>query len=131
MKHPLVAVKSPNSVSETALQLQKLLTDRGIKIFACIDHSAAASDSGLELQGETVVVFGDPKVGTFLMQECPPLGFELPLKMLIWQEQESQETYIGFREPLEYIEQYGVVKHKEILEKISKLMHTLLKEVTC
>lgn len=131
MKHPLVAVKSPFSVNETALQLQKLLTDRGIKIFATIDHSAAASESGLELPGETVVIFGDPKVGTFLMQECPPLGIELPLKMLIWQDAESQKTFIGFREPLEYLDQYGVVKHKEILEKISKLMHSLLKEVTC
>lgn len=131
MKHPLVAVKSPYSVSETALKLQKLLTDKGIKIFACIDHSAAASESQLELAGETVVIFGDPKVGTYLMQECPPLGVELPLKMLIWQEPEVKKTFIGFREPLEYLEQYSVEKHKGILEKISKLMHTLLKEVTC
>jgi len=131
MKHPLVTVESPFSVRETALRLEKLLTSRGILIFAQIDHAKAAKDSGLELTEEIVMIFGDPKVGTLLMQECPPLGIELPLKILLWQDQESQNTIVGFREPLEYLEQYGVTKHRNILEKMSTLMHTLLKEVTC
>jgi uncharacterized protein (DUF302 family) len=128
MKHPLVAVKSPFSVNETAERLEKLLTSRGIRIFARIDHAAAARESGLELQDEIVIVFGDPKVGTALMQECPAIGIELPLKILIWQE---NETYVAYRDPKHYLEEYSLVKNALILEKMSDLMHTLAKEITC
>lgn len=128
MKHPLVAIKSPFSVNETAERLEKLLTSKGIGIFARIDHAAAAKESGLELRDEIVIVFGDPKVGTALMQECPPLGIELPLKMLIWHE---NETYVAYRDPKHYLEEYAIVKNALILEKMSQLMHTLAKEITC
>ncbi len=128
MKHPLVAVKSPFSVNETAERLEKLLTSKGIRIFARIDHAAAARESGLELQDEIVIVFGDPKVGTALMQECPAIGIELPLKILIWQE---NETYVAYRDPKHYLEEYSLVKNALILEKMSDLMHTLAKEITC
>lgn len=128
MKHPLIAIKSPFSVNETAERLEKLLTSKGIFIFARIDHAAAAREFGLELRDEIVIVFGDPKVGTALMQECPALGMELPLKMVIWQE---NETYVAYRDPKHYLEEYSLVKNALVLEKMSQLMHTLAKEITC
>lgn len=128
MKHPLVAIKSPFAANETADRLEKLLTSRGIRIFARIDHAAAARDSGLELNDEIVVIFGDPKVGTALMKECPPLAIELPLKMLIWQD---KETFIGFRDPKDFLEEYSIHENAVVLEKMSALMHALAKEVTC
>ncbi len=128
MKHPLVAIKSSFSVSETAERLEKLLTSKGIRIFARIEHAAAAREFDLELQDEIVIVFGDPKVGTALMQDCPALGIELPLKMVIWQE---NETYVAYRDPKHYLEEYAIVKNAMILEKMSQLMHTLAKEITC
>ena len=75
-----------------------------------------------------MVGFGDPKVGTSLMQECPLIGIELPLKMVIWQE---NDTYVAYRDPKHYLEEYSLVKNAAILEKMSHLMHTLVKEITC
>lgn len=114
-------------MQETGARLQKALDARNIQLFAKIDHWAAAKDAGMEMQDEVVYVFGDPKVGTFLMQECPEVGIELPLKILIWK---SEETYVGYREPKLILDAYEVKRYAGIIEKMSGLMQMLVDEIT-
>jgi uncharacterized protein (DUF302 family) len=127
MKHPLVVRSSPHSVKETADRLVNLLESKKIRVFARIDHGEAARASGLSLQEEQVVVFGDPKVGTGLMQECPPVGIELPLKIVVWQ---NEQTMVGYRDPMELINEYGVTEHEAVVRKMSELMAALVEAIT-
>jgi uncharacterized protein (DUF302 family) len=127
MKHPLIVRSSPHSVKETADRLVNLLDSKKIRMFARIDHCEAAQASGLSLQEEQVVDFGDPKVGTGLMQECPPIGIELPLKIVIWQD---KQTMVGYHDPKGLIKEYSVPEHEIVLEKMSELMAALAESMT-
>lgn len=79
----LVRLESPHNVEATAQYLVTALQARGMTVFARIDHQAAASDAGLEMQPAQVIVYGNPKVGTPLMQADPELALQLPLKVLV------------------------------------------------
>src|SRR3712207_3939021 len=74
----------PGDVASVVDQLTAALRARGIEIFATVDHAAGARAAGLELADEVLLVFGNPAVGTALMQADPRCGLDLPLRMLVW-----------------------------------------------
>ncbi len=80
----------------------------------------------MELAAEQVVVFGNPKAGTPLMQADARIGIEFPLKMLIWEDGEG--ALLGYNEPLELAPQYDVAEHRATLEAMSKLLSALATE---
>lgn len=126
MSYVLVTRSSKLSVDETATRLKSLLESKNIKLFAHIDHQAVAKDALMDLNEEQVLVFGDPRVGTNLMQEQPQIGIELPLKILICND---NGTKVSYREPLTYIEEFGISSNRQIIEKMSVLMATLVNSV--
>ena len=80
----MVTKISPGSVEDTVSRLTAVLNERGIKLFAVIDHSGAAKAAGLELRNTKVVIFGSPIAGTPIMQAEPLAALDLPLKVLVW-----------------------------------------------
>lgn len=82
----IVSKRSRHSYAHTLEILKKAMTDAGNTIFASIDQTAAASSVGLSLRPTTLLVFGNPKGGTPLMDAFPLVALELPLKLLVWQE---------------------------------------------
>jgi uncharacterized protein (DUF302 family) len=76
--------RSPLPFAETVARLRTAIVDRGLRLFAVIDHAAAADDVGLHLRSTVVLVFGAPRGGTPLMTRWPPLALELPLRLAIW-----------------------------------------------
>lgn len=80
----LVTRQCTGTVADVCARLRAQLDHRGIQIFAVIDHAGSARDAGLDLPDELVVIFGNPAVGTRLMQRNARAGIELPLRMLIW-----------------------------------------------
>lgn len=86
------------SVTETADRLVKALDEKGIKVAARIDHAAGAKAVGMELPPTVVVMFGNPKLGTPLMQADPRAGLELPMKVLVWQDQ-AGKVRVGYAPP--------------------------------
>jgi len=76
---------SPHDFAGTLARVEKAADARGLKLFTRIDHSAAAKEAGLALRPTTVLVLGNPKGGTGLMQAQPTLAIDLPLKVLVWQ----------------------------------------------
>ncbi len=90
-------VESPYSVDHTVGRLIDSLFRRGITVFARIDHASNARLAGLELADEQVLIFGDPRAGTVLMQADPRVGFELPLRMVVWRK--DGVTHVGYEEP--------------------------------
>jgi uncharacterized protein (DUF302 family) len=119
---------SPHGVAETADRMVASLERREITVFARIDHAAGARDAGLELADEELLVFGDPRVGTPLMQADPSVGYELPLRVLFWDA--GGRTMIGWRPPTELADQYGLAARAEVLEKLAGLLEQLAAEAT-
>lgn len=89
----LVHVTSVHDFAQTLQRLDKVIADRGIQVFCRIDHSGEAAKNGLELRPTVVTIFGNPKAGTPLMVEAPTAALDLPLKILIWQD-ESGTTHL-------------------------------------
>jgi YD repeat-containing protein len=81
---------SPYPVAETLDRLEALLGEKGVKVFARIDHAAEAKAVGLELRPMQLLIFGNPKAGTPLMQTAPSIGLNLPMKVLAWQDDQGQ-----------------------------------------
>ena len=81
---------SPFSVEETLQRLQEGIHSRKLILFAHIDHSGEAKRVGLKMQEAHVLIFGNPKAGTSLMIASPLLALDLPLKVLIWQDEDDQ-----------------------------------------
>jgi len=79
----LVQIASRYSVDETVRRLQAAFAEKGLQVFAVIDHSGKAEKVGLKMTPTKVVIFGSPKAGTPLMMAAPSLAIDLPLKALI------------------------------------------------
>ncbi len=94
----IVRLASSHSVAATAQRLEGLLRERGVLIFAHIDFAADAARAGLAMRPEQLLIFGNPKAGTPLMQTEPVAGLDLPLKALIF-EDASGATWIAYNDP--------------------------------
>jgi uncharacterized protein (DUF302 family) len=94
------------SYSETLAKLTKAMTDAGNTIFGTIDQAAAAAGVGLTLRPTTLIVFGNPKGGTPLMDAFPLVGLGLPLKLLVWEE--NGDVNVAYEPMSEIAARYGV-----------------------
>jgi uncharacterized protein (DUF302 family) len=125
---PLIVADSPYSVAVTVDRLVAALERRGIAVFARVDHGGGARDAGLALAEEEALIFGDPRVGTLLMQEDPEIGYELPLRVLVWDA--GGQTTVGYRSPVELAASYAVGNREVILQKMGALLQALVAEST-
>jgi uncharacterized protein (DUF302 family) len=119
-------VTSCSGYGETLSRLLEATAHRGLTVFAQIDHAEAAREVGMELADEAVVVFGNPRVGTSLMQEDPKIGIELPLRMLVWND--GEHTRVGYNDPRDLSRLYQVAPQAVTLEAMSALLEELAHE---
>lgn len=82
----LVSLASPFPVDQTLDRLESLLRAHGATIFARIDHCAAAADAGLAMRAAQVLIFGNPRIGTPIMNTAPTVAIDLPFKALAWED---------------------------------------------
>ena len=82
----LITIRSRNSVTVTVERLEARLKAGGITVFARIDHSGGATSAGMPLRPTELLIFGNPKAGTPLMQANQTIGIDLPLKVLVWED---------------------------------------------
>ena len=94
----LVVKQSAHNVGETLDRLEAILKERGLTIFARIDHAAGAKKAGMEMKPTELLVFGNPKMGTPLMQSNRRVGIDLPIKVLAWQD-EKDAVWIAYNDP--------------------------------
>ena len=92
---------SAHSVQQTVDRLLAILRDKGIALFAQIDHSGEARKAGFEMRPTMLLIFGNPKAGTPLMLASPSSAIDLPLKLLVWEDAGGQ-VWISFNSP-EYL----------------------------
>ena len=103
----LVSVQSRVSASETLDRLLSAIAARKLTVFARVDHAAGAASVGMPLRPTEVVLFGNPKGGTPLMQECQTAGIDLPLKALVWQDAEGK-VWLTYNDPAWIGQRHGL-----------------------
>jgi|SRR5579871_930628 len=94
----LVRVESAHSVKDTIDRLQADVKSKGMEIFARIDHAAGANKAGLALRPTELLIFGNAKAGTPLMQANQAIGIDLPLKALAW-EDATGKVWLAYNDP--------------------------------
>lgn len=102
----MVTKRSRYPYAETVERLSSAVADAGNTIFATIDQAAAARAAGASLRPTTLIVFGNPKGGTPLMDAFPLVGLELPLKLLVWEQDGA--TSVAYVAMAEIAARYGV-----------------------
>ena len=103
----LLQIASRYPVDETVKRLEAVLAEKGVRLFALIDHSGEAEKIGMKMRPTKLLIFGNPKGGTPLMVAAPSLAIDLPLKALVAQD-EGGKVWISYNSP-EYLQQrHGV-----------------------
>jgi uncharacterized protein (DUF302 family) len=94
----LVSVSSRFAAGETMTRLLSALPARNMTVFARVDHAAGAAAAGMALRATNLVIFGNPKGGTLLMQERQSAGIDLPLKALVWEDADGK-AWVTYDDP--------------------------------
>lgn len=102
----LVTKLSPRTVDDTVARISDVVSAKGAKLFAVIDHSGEARSAGQELRETKVVIFGSPQAGTPVMQAAPLAALDLPLKVLVWAD--GNQTKVSYTPPAELAARYGL-----------------------
>lgn len=113
--------------AEVLDRLEALVKQRGLVVFARIDHGGAAAQAGLPLRATELLLFGHPKGGTPLMQCAQSVGIDLPLKALAWRD-ESGRTHVAFNDP-DYIARRHGISQCAALEGLRRLTAALLADL--
>ncbi|MCQ8888189.1 DUF302 domain-containing protein [Pseudoalteromonas carrageenovora] len=119
----VISVKSPLSAKATMDKFEQLAKSKDLTIFARIDHAAGAKKVNKELNPTEVLIFGNPKGGTPLMQCAQTIGIDLPLKALVWKDAQSQ-VWLSYNDPA-YIATRHNAENCPAAKKIGKVLHTL------
>ena len=122
----MIVTRSASGYRVTVSRLSEAIERRGLTLFSRIDHAAAARELDLELADEEVVVFGNPRAGTPLMQTDPRIGIELPLRILVWADAEG--VSLGYRDPRELAAEYDTAGHEATLDQMATLLAELASE---
>jgi uncharacterized protein (DUF302 family) len=103
----VVNKRSNHSVEQTVDRLKSILEARGITLFALIDHGGEAEKVGMKMPPTKLLIFGNPKSGTLLMLASPSIALDLPLKILVWQDNQG-EVWLSYNNPEYLKERYGL-----------------------
>ena len=93
----LIAVKSPHSAKITMDRLEAVVKEKGLNVFARIDHAAGAAKVGKALRPTELLIFGNPQGGTPFMECAQTVGIDLPLKALVWEDADKQ-VWLGYND---------------------------------
>ena len=113
----LVTIKSNHSVSGTLDRLEQAVTDKGMTVFARIDHAKGASAVGKQLPPTELLIFGNPRVGTLLMQSNRNAALDLPLKALAWQDGNG-DVWLVYNEPGYLAARHNITDRDPVIEKM-------------
>lgn len=122
------AVKSKYDFETTMKNIKNIMTEKKIPVFAEFDHAKNAKDVELELNPTSVIVFGNPKVGTFLMQENQKIAIELPLRISVWKDAKNN-VFVNSTDIKSLAKQYNI-KNTKVVDNINNLLAEIIKSST-
>ncbi|CDU12794.1 DUF302 domain-containing protein [Vibrio coralliirubri] len=124
----LIKYQSNYSVKETADRFEEIAKSKGLTLFARIDHQKNASKVDLELRPTEVIIFGNPKVGTPLMQCAQEVAIDLPQKVLVI-EDSNKKVWLSYNDPNYLVERHAINGCDEVVKKVSGVL-SMLSEAT-
>ncbi|MBS3652361.1 DUF302 domain-containing protein [Pseudaminobacter sp. 19-2017] len=111
-------------------RLEAEVRAKGLTVFAHIDHTAGAAEAGLQLRPTDLIIFGNAKGGTPLMQSVQTIGIDLPLKALVWQDA-SENTWLSYNDPAWFAKRHGADHEVQAtIEALSAAPIALAKKAT-
>ena len=125
----LTTIKSSHPPEVTMSRLEAAIKAKGLTVFARIDHAEGASAADLSLRPTELLIFGNAKGGTPLMQAVQTIGIDLPLKALVWQDA-SGETWLSWNDPAWLAARHGVSGVEAVTGKLTALLEDLAKSAT-
>ena len=120
----IIRHQANQKVPQTVATLVKAVKARGLRMFAVMDHAAGAKSVGLKLRPATLVVFGNPKIGTPLTQISPAMGLELPIRVLVWDDKQGR-VWIGHPPASFMARRRGVPRDHPIVKRMGKVLDAL------
>ncbi len=103
----IVDVMSQHTVDQTVERLKAILAEKGVTLFALVDHSGEAEMAGMKMNPTKLAIFGSPRAGTPLMVARPSVAIDLPLKILVWQDNEGK-VWVSYNAPEYLMERHGL-----------------------
>jgi uncharacterized protein (DUF302 family) len=123
----LTSFRSSFGPKATMDRLEAQIQSRGLKVFAHIDHAAGAAEVGLLLAPTDLIIFGNARGGTPLMQSVHTVGIDLPLKILVWRDA-ANNTWISYNEPSWIAHRHGVAGAESTIDKMADLLSAIARE---
>jgi uncharacterized protein (DUF302 family) len=124
----LVSIESKFSARETAARLLAALPARNMAVFGRVDHAANAAAAGMTLRPTDLIIFGNPKGGTVLMQDRQRTGIDLPLKALIWEDADGK-VFVTYNDPAWIARRHGL-DNDAAVQSMSAAMTAIVQEAT-
>lgn len=120
-------LESAHSVAKTMDSLEQKVTAAGFKVFARVDHAAGAKSVDMPLPATQLLIFGNPKGGTALMQSEQTVGIDLPLKYLVW-EDASGVVRIGWNDPAWMVGRHHITDKAPVVQKVTGALNKFANE---
>jgi uncharacterized protein (DUF302 family) len=126
----LITIPSTHDVQQTIDRVETIVKSKGLTVFARVDHAAGAKEVGLPLRPTLLLVFGNAKGGTPLMEANQQVGIDLPLKVLAWQDG-AGKTWLSYNDPQWIAQRYGLGHEVEqTVKTLSGALAAIAKEAT-
>jgi uncharacterized protein (DUF302 family) len=120
----LTTIQSSFGPKATMDRVETQIQARGLNVFARIDHAADAAEAGLPLAPTNLIIFGNARGGTPLMQSVQTVGIDLPLKILVWQDA-ANNTWLSYNEPSWIAQRHGVTGAESTIDKMADLLRAI------
>ncbi len=125
----VIRVKSPYSVVQTLDRFEKIVKSKGMTVFTRIDHAAGAARVGKALRPTQLLIFGNPKLGTLLMQSNQTAAIDLPMKALAWKDASGQ-VWLAYNDPAYLARRHGITDRGAVVKKMQKALGAFSRAAT-
>ena len=124
----IVRIKSAYSMPETIKRIKKDVADKGIMFFSEIDQSKLAADAGVSLRPSTLIVFGNPPLGTLFLTSNPSAGLDWPVRVLVYQD-EKGDVWVNYTDFTWIAHRHGIMDRDEAFKKASEVIASITSTV--
>ena len=122
----LTTVPSNFGPKETMDRLETEIRTEGLEVFARIDHAAGAAEVGLNLRPTELIIFGNARGGTPLMQAVQTIGIDLPLKALVWKDAAGR-TWLSYNEPNWIAQRHSVANAEQVVNNLAAVLNAIVR----
>ena len=125
----LIKIKSSYTVEQTLDRFEKIVKSKGMTVFTRIDHAAGAASVHKDLRPTQLLIFGNPKLGTLLMQSNQTAAIDLPMKALAWKDANGQ-VWLAYNDPAYLVKRHGITDQDAVVAKMRKALSAFSRKAT-